>query len=97
MFAAPACRMEIELVAIKLLAAFLIAAVVLASSALAAVEWCDSPVSPQLSSCEPGRTKEALVVVAPRPARLPGSSVQGFGARPPHVVVLTQHQCLSKD
>ena len=82
---------------IKVLAGPITAALVLATSALAAVDWREPPVSPRLSSCEPGQTREPLLLVVPRRARSPAGGIQGHGAGPPQVMVLTLQQCLAKD
>ena len=81
--------------AIKVLAGFIVAALVLASSALADIEWCESPTSARLASCEPGQTREGLLVVVPRLAPSPAGGIEGLGARAPRVVVLTQQRCLA--
>lgn len=81
----------------RILAGCIIAALVLASSALAAVEWCESPVSAQISSCEACETKEALLVVVPRPISSPAKRIEGLGPRLSEVVVLRRRQCLAND
>ena len=88
--------MEIEAVAIKVLAGFIIAALVLASSALAGIEWCESPASARLFSCKANRSRETLRVVVPRPIR-PADRIEGLGPRLSEVAVLRQHECLAKD
>lgn len=87
--------MEIEAMTIKTWAGFIVAALAFAGSAVAAVEWCEPPASAWLSLCEPGQTREALLVVVPRLARSPAGGIEGLGARPPQVVVLTQQRCLA--
>ena len=82
---------------IKFLSSFFVAAAAVASSAIAAVEWIDCPAPAELRSCEPARSRGALVVVLPRPGGQFAVGASSLTARPPQVVVITPQGTLTAD